>query len=331
MSASAAVEVVDLAKTYPGRRKSAPGLRALDGVSLAIPKGAIFGLLGPNGAGKSTLINILAGLTVRSGGSARIWGHDIDVDMRAARRAIGVVPQELNLDPFFTPRELLDVQAGLYGVPKRHRRTEEILAAVGLTAQADAYARRLSGGMRRRLLVAKALVHAPPVLVLDEPTAGVDVELRRQLWAYVRHLNEAGTTILLTTHYLEEAEELCGHIAIIDHGRLITCDTTDGLLKRLDLKELTVTLTAPQDGVPAALAPFAARLTDPHTLVIPYAPSRTSAGEILALMAAAGLTVGEITTRQTDLEDIFLSLTGRAPTPAPEPAGPAAPTSAVVT
>src|SRR5512144_2387960 len=202
------VETIDLAKTYAARNGQA-AVHALKGVGLRVPKGAFFGLLGPNGAGKSTLINILAGLVVRSSGTARIWGHDIETEMRAARRAIGVVPQELNLDPFFSPRELLEVQAGLYGIPKRARRTDAILKAVGLSAQADAYARRLSGGMRRRLLVAKAMVHAPKVLVLDEPTAGVDVELRRHLWAYLQELNAAGTTILLTTHYLEEVEELC--------------------------------------------------------------------------------------------------------------------------
>ncbi|MCK5166421.1 MAG: ABC transporter ATP-binding protein, partial [Rhodospirillaceae bacterium] len=193
-----AVEVRDLTKTYAAS-KTAPEKRALKGISLDIPRGSFFGLLGPNGAGKSTLINILAGLVNKSSGSANIWGYDTETEMRAARRSIGVVPQELNLDPFFTPRELLDLQAGLYGVPANERRTDEILEAVGLSDKAHSYARTLSGGMRRRLLVAKALVHSPQVLVLDEPTAGVDVELRRQLWEYVRKLNAEGTTVLLTT------------------------------------------------------------------------------------------------------------------------------------
>ena len=182
--------------------------------------------------------------------------------MRAARRAIGVVPQELNLDPFFTPRELLELQAGLYGVPKRKRRTDEILQAVGLTRQAEAYARSLSGGMRRRLLVAKAMVHAPPVLVLDEPTAGVDVELRRHLWAYVRGLNQAGTTILLTTHYLEEAQALCDRIAIVNHGRIIACDTTEALLRRIELEDDDSDVARTRRRRPAAAAvalPCAAR------------------------------------------------------------------------
>jgi len=305
-----AVETLDLAKIYPGRNGQ-PAVRALRGVSLRVPKGAFFGLLGPNGAGKSTLINILAGLVVRSSGEARIWGFDIDRQMRSARRSIGIVPQELNLDPFFTPRELLELQAGLYGVPRRERRTDAILEAVGLSRQADAYARSLSGGMRRRLLVAKAMVHAPRVLVLDEPTAGVDVELRRHLWTYVRALNAAGTTILLTTHYLEEAQALCDRIAIIGHGRMIACDTTEALLRRIDSKTMTVSLGAPLAAVPEALAQrFHVQLAASDRLTFQYAPSRVHGGEILAAVAAEGLGVIEISTRETELEDIFLMLTG---------------------
>lgn len=303
-----AVEITSLTKTYGGTRGQ-PVVRALKGVSIAVPAGSFFGLLGPNGAGKSTLINILAALVVRSSGEVRIWGHDIDADMRAARRAIGVVPQELNLDPFFTPRELLEVQAGLYGVPKAERRTAELLAAVGLTAQAEAYARRLSGGMRRRLLVAKAMVHSPPVLVLDEPTAGVDVELRHQLWTYLRRLRAQGTTILLTTHYLEEAQALCDRIAIINHGRLVACEPTEDLLRRVDAKQLTVTVAEPVEAVPAALDRFKPVLENPRRLTFHYPPSRVAAGEILAAVRAAGLSVGEVTTRETELEDIFLRLT----------------------
>ncbi|MBV9523702.1 MAG: ABC transporter ATP-binding protein, partial [Alphaproteobacteria bacterium] len=231
-----AIAVAGLTKAYAGGAAMRP---ALDRVDLVVPRGSLFGLLGPNGAGKSTLINILAGLVLKSGGRAQIWGIDIDEDPRQARAAIGIVPQELNVDPFFTPRELLELHAGFYGVPRRERRTDEILAALGLSDKADAYARTLSGGMRRRLMVAKAMVHAPPVLVLDEPTAGVDVELRRQLWSYVRALNARGTTVLLTTHYLEEAEELCDQIAIIDRGRLVVCARTEDLLRRLDDKTLT--------------------------------------------------------------------------------------------
>ncbi|MSO84442.1 MAG: ABC transporter ATP-binding protein [Rhodospirillales bacterium] len=308
ISAGLAIETIGLGKTYAGAAHA-----ALLDVSLAVPRGAFFGLLGPNGAGKSTLINILAGLVVKTSGTARVWGHDIETEMRSARAAIGVVPQELNIDPFFTPRELLELQAGLYGVPRSERRTDAILAAVGLSAQANAYARTLSGGMRRRLLVAKALVHSPPVLVLDEPTAGVDVELRRQLWDYVRGLNAAGTTILLTTHYLEEAEALCNTIAIINHGRLIACEAKDSLLRRLDSKELAVTLDRPLAGLPDALKTFHVEHPSPARLVFRYPPSRVGGGAILAAVQEAGLAVRDVTTRESDLEDIFLELTRAQP------------------
>jgi len=303
-----AVETEALCKTYGGEGKSAPKL-ALDSVSLAIPRGSFFGLLGPNGAGKSTLINILAGLVNRTSGRATVWGFDIETDMRAARRAIGVVPQELNIDPFFTPREALDLQAGLYGVPREQRRGDEILSAVGLADQADNYARRLSGGMRRRLLVAKAMVHSPRVLVLDEPTAGVDVDLRRQLWDYVRELNARGTTVLLTTHYLEEAEALCDTIAIINHGRLIACEATDVLLRRLDAKEMVLTIDRDIDAVPDQLAPFTTVLKSPRRLCVSYPPSKFHSGEILAAVQDAGLGIVDLATREVELEDIFLSLT----------------------
>ena len=305
-----AVETVDLCKTYRADGGQPPR-QALKNVTLNIPRGSFFGLLGPNGAGKSTLINILAGLVIRTSGEARVWGFDIDRDMRAARRAIGVVPQELNIDPFFTPRELLELQAGLYGVAKADRRTDEILAAVGLTAQAEAYARTLSGGMRRRLLVAKAMIHAPLVLVLDEPTAGVDIDLRRQLWTYVRAMNARGTTVLLTTHYLEEAQALCDRIAIINHGRLIACDTTEALLRRLDAKEMAVTLSADIDAVPGELSSFNVELRNARQLVFRYPPSKTHSGEILAAVQRAGLTVIDLVTREADLEDIFLRLTSQ--------------------
>jgi ABC-2 type transport system ATP-binding protein len=303
-----AIETVGLSKVYASR-DAAMAKPALNDVSLQIPRGSFFGLLGPNGAGKSTLINILAGLVIRSSGEARVWNYDIDKDMRAARRCIGIVPQELNIDPFFTPRESLELQAGLYGVPTRARRTEEILDAVGLLDKADAYARTLSGGMRRRLLVAKAMVHTPPVLVLDEPTAGVDVGLRRQLWAYVRELNAMGTTVLLTTHYLEEAEELCDQIAIIDQGSLITCETTDALLQRLDAKEITVTIGEELTDVPQVLKQYNVELQAGPRLRFCYPPSKTNSGEILSAIQDAGLSVTDVVTKEAELEDIFLSLT----------------------
>jgi len=303
-----AVETTGLCKTYAGTSRQGPKL-ALDNISLEIPRGSFFGLLGPNGAGKSTLINILAGLVTRTSGSARIWGYDIEAEMRAARRSIGVVPQELNIDPFFTPRESLDLQAGLYGVPKAARRTMEILEAVGLTDKADAYARTLSGGMRRRLLVAKAMVHSPPVLVLDEPSAGVDVDLRRQLWSYVRELNAKGTTVLLTTHYLEEAQELCDQIAIINHGKLIACEAKTSLMQRLDAKEITLTLDRDLAAIPEQLNQFRVELTAPRRLRFSYPPSKNNSGEILAAVHNAGLTITELDTREAELEDIFISLT----------------------
>jgi ABC-2 type transport system ATP-binding protein len=303
-----AIETSALSKTYRTRQGEK---RALKEVSIKVPRGSFFGLLGPNGAGKSTFINILAGLVVKSSGKAAVWGFDIDAKTRAARSSIGVVPQELNLDPFFTPQELLEVQAGLYGVPKKERRTAQILEAVGLSDKANAYARTLSGGMRRRLLVAKALVHTPPVLVLDEPTAGVDIELRQQLWAYVRELNAAGTTIVLTTHYLEEAEELCDRIAIINHGEVVAHDTTRALLGRLDNKTLILTFDRDLAAVPAALDPFAPKLEGERRMVIRYKPSEAKFGEILAAVQSAGLGLIDLTTEETDLEDIFLQLTAR--------------------
>jgi ABC-2 type transport system ATP-binding protein len=304
-----AVAVRGLNKTY--RAKSGTAKAALIDIDLAIPRGSLFGLLGPNGAGKSTLINILAQLVIKTSGTATIWGIDIDREPRAAAAAIGVVPQELNIDPFFTPRELLELQAGLYGVPKAERRTMEILGAVGLADKSEAYARTLSGGMRRRLMVAKALVHTPPVLVLDEPTAGVDVELRQQLWTYVRQLNAAGTTVLLTTHYLEEAEELCDRIAIINYGRVIACEPTVALLRRLDSKELVFIVEEDLAAVPAPLARFDAQLQSPRRLMLRYQPSRTRIGEILAAVQATGLNIADMTTLEADLEDIFLQLTRR--------------------
>jgi ABC-2 type transport system ATP-binding protein len=309
---AAAIAVTDLRKTYAPRGK-APAKEALKGLSLTIPKGSIYGLLGPNGAGKSTFINILAGLVNKSGGTVSIWGIDIDQAPRDARSAIGVVPQELNLDPFFTPREILDLQAGLYGVPKAERQTDRLLEAVGLQEKANAYARTLSGGMRRRLMVAKAMVHAPPILVLDEPTAGVDVELRQSLWAHVRDLNKAGVTVVLTTHYLEEAQELCDTIAIINHGRLAACESKQALLGRIDRKEMTVTLEDDLAEVPVELAAFGARLVGPRRLTLHYRAKETKVGAILASLAAARLSVKDLSMAESNLEDVFLALTRATP------------------
>ncbi len=305
---SCAIEISHLVKTYRGA-KGRPGKQALKGINLKIPRGSIFGLLGPNGAGKSTLINILAGLVVKTAGTAKIWDYEIDAQSRMARSSIGVVPQELNLDAFFTPRELLDLQAGLYGVPARARRTDELLEAVGLADKAGSYARTLSGGMRRRLMVAKALVHSPPVLVLDEPTAGVDVELRKSLWDYVRKLNAAGTTILLTTHYLEEAQELCDSIAIINNGELVANDTTDNLLHRIDNKKLTITVDRDVGALPKNLQASAWEKVGERHLSVAYRPSQAAVESLLRLVQMNGFSIVDLTTEETDLEDIFLQLT----------------------
>ena len=304
-----AIELKGLKKVYAKSNKRPP-VEALKGIDLAIPKGSMFALLGPNGAGKSTIINILAGLVRKSEGEAKIWGYSIDEHQRQAKVSIGIVPQELNLDAFFTPFHLLELQAGLYGVPKSERRTEELLKAVGLEKQAQAYARSLSGGMRRRLMVAKAMVHAPPVLVLDEPTAGVDVELRRALWDYVLELNRKGTTVLLTTHYLEEAEELCDTIAIISEGQLVANENKRTLLRRLDSKELHVTLDRDITDVPESLKAYG-ELKDKRHLCLRYAPSKVAAGELLGAVQQAGYSITDLSTREADLEDIFLKLTGR--------------------
>ncbi|TVQ00915.1 MAG: ABC transporter ATP-binding protein [Roseinatronobacter sp.] len=302
-----AIEITGLRKTYAGQKGAGPK-EALKGIDLSIPAGSIFGLLGPNGAGKSTLINILAGLVTKTGGHVGIWGFDQDINPRQSRAAIGVMPQELNMDPFFTPRGALEVQAGLYGVPKSQRRTDQILEMIGLSDKADAYARTLSGGMRRRLLLGKALVHAPHVLVLDEPTAGVDIELRQMLWSNVRKLNEQGMTIILTTHYLEEAEQMCDEIAIIDHGRVIIRDKTSALLGRLDAKTLLFRLETPLQEL-ALPAQVRQEIRSDGRLSVTYRRSVTTAGEILSAVSAAGGIVLDVTSEDPDLEDVFLSLT----------------------
>lgn len=301
-----AIRIEGLKKTYKG------GKEALKGVDLTVPKGSVFGLLGPNGAGKSTLINILAGLVTKTAGKVTIWGWDQDVNPRQSRASIGVMPQELNLDPFFTPREALEVQAGLYGVPKSQRRSDEILEMVGLTDKASAYARTLSGGMRRRLLLGKALVHAPNVLVLDEPTAGVDIELRQMLWQNVRKLNrDRGMTIILTTHYLEEAEEMCDEIAIINHGQVVARDSTSNLLGQLDAKTIVIHPESPVETLPKATGISAERRAD-GAIAVSYRARQTSAEDVLSLLRDSGVRIRDVRTEQADLEDVFLSLTRSA-------------------
>ncbi|MEL6258964.1 MAG: ABC transporter ATP-binding protein [Pseudomonadota bacterium] len=306
-----AIEVRNLEKTYRASGKM-PEKQALKGIDLEIPRASMFGLLGPNGAGKSTFINILAGLVVKTSGTAKIWDIDIDKQPREARAAIGVVPQEITMDPFFTPVEALELQAGFYGVPKSERRSLEILEAVGLADKKDAYVRQLSGGMKRRLMVAKALVHTPPVLILDEPTAGVDVELRRSLWNYVRELHAGGVTIILTTHYLEEAQELCDTIAIVNHGEIIACEPTAQLLKRLDHKTLCVMPKEPLTAVPEALGALDAKIRPDGALAITYRAEDTGIGRLLEQVRDAGVSISDLATEEPDLEDVFVSLTGTA-------------------
>jgi ABC-2 type transport system ATP-binding protein len=303
-----AIDITGLTKLYPAQGRKEPKL-ALDNVDLKIPKGSVYGLLGPNGAGKSTLINIMAGLVLKSAGTVKIWDIDMNVDPRNAKSAIGIVPQELNFDPFFSPEKLLDIQAGMYGVPKAERRTKELLELVGLKDHANAYTRALSGGMRRRLMVAKAMVHSPPILVLDEPTAGVDVELRQQLWDNIRALNKTGVTVLLTTHYLQEAEEICDRIAIINHGKIIVDDDKENLLSRIEAKEIHFRLDRVVDIIPDALRAFHPVQQGKRTLVVRYSPNEHQAGAVIAAVQAAGYGIVDISTEESSLEDVFLKLT----------------------
>ena len=279
---------------------------ALDNFNIKIQKGSIHGLLGPNGAGKSTFINILGGLVKKNKGTIKICGLNIDKDMRKSKFKIGIVPQELNIDPFFTPFELLELQAGLYGIRKKNRKTEEILYNVGLIDQKNSYARTLSGGMRRRLLVAKALVHTPEIIILDEPTAGVDVDLRRSLWNYIKKINKLGTTICLTTHYLEEAEELCDRITIINNGKVIKDDTKNNLLKLISKKTVIFQINT-EFKIPMDLEHYNPKIID-NNLKITYDKNITSLKKIIDILNINKISFQEINTYESDLEDIFLKL-----------------------
>jgi ABC-2 type transport system ATP-binding protein len=300
---TAAIEIRDLCKTYGS------GKVALKSVNLDVQRGEILGLLGPNGAGKSTLINILAGLVRKTSGTASIWGFDIDADPRNAKLSIGIVPQEVVFDPFFTPFETLELVSGLYGVKKADRTTMDLLRAVHLEDKAHAYARTLSGGMKRRLLVAKALVHSPPIIVLDEPTAGVDIELRQQLWTYVRALNAKGVTVVLTTHYLEEAEELCDRIAIINHGEVVANKPTRDMVGMA--REKSVLLTVDQDinALPSHASFGKVERVNDRQISISYNMDATNAGTVMAAVQGAGLNIIDVSTQEADLEDVFLQLT----------------------
>ena len=307
-SSGLAIEVSSLSKTYAGSRGK-PAHQALHAVDLQVPAGSIFGLLGPNGAGKSTLINILAGTVVKTSGTAIVWGTNIDDNPRQARANIGIVPQELSVDAFFTPRQTIDLMAGLYGVPKAERQTDAILDMVGLVEQADMYARSLSGGMRRRLLVGKAMVHQPPILILDEPTAGVDVALRQRLWENIKTLSAAGVTVVLTTHYLEEAEALCDQIAIVNKGHIITAKSKEDLMASAGKKHLHLTLAStPPATLPKTLQKLGA-IWQNDRLSISYDPAQTTALALLAEVEKENFDVRDISTVEPDLEEVFINLT----------------------
>ena len=301
-----AIKISDLKKIYNYKKPNA--FEALKGINLNIPKKSIFGLLGPNGAGKSTLINIIAGLVLKTEGNVKIWGNDIDINERNAKLAIGVVPQELILDPFFTPRETLEYQSGYYGVPKSENCVEEILETVGLTDKADAYPRSLSGGMRRRLMIGKAMVHRPPILILDEPTAGVDVALRQSLWKEVKKLNEAGVTIILTTHYLEEAEAMCDSLAIVNKGKIVVEGQTSVMLNKLDKKELIILLEN-DDADKIKLKGINITIINKNLLKISFKPSEINEGEIIEKIYNSGAKIKTINSKEPDLEELFLELT----------------------
>ena len=298
------IEAINVNKTFSKKDNK---INALINFNINIPRGSIFGLLGPNGAGKSTFINILGGLVKKNSGSIKICGIDIDQNSKLSRKKIGIVPQELNIDPFFTPIELLELQAGLYGVTKKNRKSEEILFNVGLLDQKNAYARTLSGGMRRRLLVAKALVHSPEVIILDEPTAGVDVNLRNNLWSYIKKLNKEGTTICLTTHYLEEAENLCDYITIIDKGNILKNDTKDNLLNLMDVKTVIFILEKDIYNIPDSLKIYHPSI-DNNKLTLKYNKNIIKLKNIIDILNENKIFFNEINTRESDLEDVFLSL-----------------------
>jgi ABC-2 type transport system ATP-binding protein len=305
-----AIEIIDLKKTYQKSKKS-PAKEALKGINLQIKKGSIFGLLGPNGAGKSTIINIMAGLVNKTSGTVKIGGFDLDTQAQQAKFKIGIVPQELVLDPFFNVYETLEFYAGYYGIKKENRKTDEIIEALGLKDKVKSAPRSLSGGMKRRLLVAKALVHSPEVLVLDEPTAGVDVELRTQLWNYVKKLNSQGTTIVLTTHYLEEAEEMCDEIAIINNGQVIACERKEKLMKMIpEDKQLIVVLKQEIEQLPAEItAKLSAKLINKNQINIQYQPTQINITDIFSLLENHQLKIADISTTQADLEEVFKYLT----------------------
>ena len=304
-----ALSVEKLTKVYSKNKSSIAQEKALNALSFEVKQGEIFGLLGPNGAGKTTFLSILAGTVIKTEGKVNVWGFDLDLNPRQVRASIGIVPQEINLDAFFSPRKLLELQAGLYGVPKKNRITDIILKMVALEKQADSYSRSLSGGMKRRLLIAKAMVHQPPILVLDEPTAGVDVQLRKNLWENVKVLNKEGVTIILTTHYLFEAQEMCDRIAIIDKGNLVALDTTQKLLDRILTKKITFKTSRLDSMENLVLSGVQFSIKDSNTIVAVYEKNSFKFDDIANFLKSNNIDILDIATEDGDLEDVFVQLT----------------------
>ena len=307
MNNSIALEIKNVGKTY--KLQDGNSLKALDDITFNVKQGEIFGLLGPNGAGKSTLINILGGTVIKSNGLVNVWGFDLDLNPRQVRASIGIVPQEINVDPFFTPKKLLDIQAGMYGVAKKDRITDKILELTSLTDKADSYMRSLSGGMKRRLLLAKAMVHQPPILILDEPTAGVDVDLRQKLLENVKELNKQGVTIILTTHYLQEAEELCDRIAIINHGKIVALDKTENLLSEIHLKKIKFKVKNFKNIGDKLDDHLKIEYLKNNQISIKYDKTITNIEDIIFKIKEKGLEIEDIMTEDADLEDVFIKLT----------------------
>ncbi len=301
------LSVKNLNKIYLTNRSKS--VHALKNLNLEVKEGEIFGLLGPNGAGKSTFINILAGTTIKTSGNVDVWGFNLDKNPRQVRASIGIVPQEVNVDPFFSPRKLLELQAGLYGIKKKDRITDTILKLVSLENQANSYTRRLSGGMKRRLLVAKALVHQPPIIILDEPTAGVDVELRSNLWKNVKSLNKQGVTIILTTHYLLEAEEMCDRIGILNKGNLVALDSTKNLLKRIQTKIVTFVVNGKVNIENQSLKSLNVIDNQPGQLIVSYEKSLLNIEELINYINKQNIKISDISTDDGNLEDVFVRLT----------------------
>ena len=307
MSEKNALKIEKLTKIYS--KKSSNEIKALNNLNLEVKEGEIFGLLGPNGAGKTTFLNILAGTVIKNSGSVNVWGYDLDNNPRQVRSSIGIVPQEVNLDAFFSPRKLLELQAGLYGIPKKDRITDTILKLVSLEKQADSYARSLSGGMKRRLLIAKAMVHRPPILVLDEPTAGVDVQLRQNLWSNVKLLNKQGVTIILTTHLMYEAEEMCNRIAILNKGNLVTLDTTENLLNRIKTKKIIFKVKEIHKIDPKDLNGINFSYISNNEITALYERKKHKIDEIISKIKNSGMEIYDISTDEGNLEDVFIDLT----------------------